>query len=98
MPRGSITSGSCINRGEGVAKDLTEAQRWFTKAAEAYPPGTDRDDAIKARERVTRQLATAAPPRLCQRLHRARLRSRLSLQPKPAAPWSLATPPIPTAP
>jgi len=59
---GQANLGLMYEQGRGVAKDLAAAQRWLAKAAETSPPGTDRDHAIQARDRVTRQLATAQRP------------------------------------
>jgi TPR repeat protein len=61
-PTAQFRLGSMYEQGQGVAQDLAEAQRWFAKAAKAYPPGTNRKNALLARDRVARQLAAAQPP------------------------------------
>jgi hypothetical protein len=49
-------------QGWGVARDLVEAQRWFAQAAETAAFARDRQQAMQARDRVTRQLAPAPTP------------------------------------
>ena len=48
--------GVMYEQGLGVTRDLAEAGRWYAKAAETYPPGRQRDEAIQARERVVNLL------------------------------------------
>ena len=38
LRRGSIQSGHLLRQGEGVAKDHTEAVKWYRKAAEQNSP------------------------------------------------------------
>ena len=49
--------GQMYEQGRGVTRDLGEAQRWYVKAAELYPSGPKRTEAIEARDRVARQVA-----------------------------------------
>ena len=54
--------GRMYEDGRGVTQDPAEAQRWYAQAAEAFPPGSNRDRAIADRERIARQRATAQLP------------------------------------
>ena len=57
-----IKLGSLYETGHGVPRDLGEAQRWYERAATTSPPGTDREKARQASQRVTQPLAPASPP------------------------------------
>ena len=59
---GQYGMGLMYEHGWGVARDLVEAQRRFTQAAEIASFASDRNKAMQAYERVTRQLAPAQPP------------------------------------
>ena len=85
--RAQYQLGHMYEVGKGVARDLAEAHRLFTKAADAYPPGTDRNEAIQARERVARQLGAAPVPPPAGTFH------LLCLAHHPFAPSLSATPP-----
>jgi len=59
---GQYGMGLMYEQGWGVARDLVEAQRRFTQAAETASFASDRNKAMQARERVTRQLAFPQTP------------------------------------
>jgi caspase domain-containing protein/Sel1 repeat-containing protein len=59
---GQYGMGLMYEQGWGVARDLVEAQRRFTQAAETASFASDRNKAMQARERVTRQLASPQTP------------------------------------
>src|SRR5262249_33428927 len=59
---GQYGMGLMYEQGWGVARNLVEAQRWFTQAAETAAFASDRNKAMQARDRVARQLAPSPPP------------------------------------
>jgi uncharacterized caspase-like protein len=48
--------------GQGVPRDLIEAQQWFAQAATTFPVGPERNDAVKARDRITQLRASSQGP------------------------------------
>jgi uncharacterized protein len=48
--------GNMYDRGQGVPQDYVQAHVWFDLAAAGYPPGPDRNDAVKHRDLVTSKM------------------------------------------
>ena len=61
--------------GRGVPQDVVQAYLWLTLAAARLPPGTEHDDAVRARDTVAQGMT---PAQLAQGQERAR-----TWQPKP---------------
>ena len=45
--------------GDGVARDLLKTHMWFSLAASRFPPGKDRDKALRARDMTSAQMTPA---------------------------------------
>ena len=47
------------SNGQGVPQDYAQAHMWFNLAASKYPPGEDRDKAVKGRDIVAAKMTPA---------------------------------------
>ncbi len=47
------------DNGEGVPQDYAQAHMWFNLAASSFPPGEDRDKAVKNRDIVAKRMTPA---------------------------------------
>ena len=45
--------------GQGVTQDYVQAHMWFNLAASSFPPGKDRDTAVKYRDSVAKRMTRA---------------------------------------
>ncbi len=61
--------GFMYSEGQGVPQDYVQAHMWFNLAASRFPPGTDRDQAVKNRDLAARRM-TPADVSKAQRLAR----------------------------
>ena len=66
---GQTNLGVMYGKGRGVPQDYVQAHIWFNLAASRFPPGTDRDKAVKNRDLVAK-LMTPAQIAEAQRLAR----------------------------
>ena len=48
--KAQLSLGLAYGLGQGVPQDLAQAHMWFNLAASRYPPGEDRDRAVKNRD------------------------------------------------
>ncbi len=51
--------GFMYNSGHGVPQDYAQAYMWFNLAASRFPPGEDRDQAVKNRDLLTKRMTPA---------------------------------------
>ena len=51
--------GIMYDNGLGVPQDYAQAHMWFNFAASSFPPGKDRDKALKERDRVAKKMTPA---------------------------------------
>ncbi len=51
--------GIMYGNGRGVPQDYAEAHMWFNLAASRFPPGEDRDNAVKNRDNVAEKMTPA---------------------------------------
>ncbi len=47
------------SHGQGVPQDYAQAHMWYNLAASRYPPGEDRDRAVKNRDIVAKKMTPA---------------------------------------
>ncbi len=45
--------------GQGVTQDFVQAHMWFNLASSSFPPGEDRDQAVKNRDTVAARMTPA---------------------------------------
>ena len=51
--------GSMYYDGQGVTQDYVQTHMWLNVAASSFPPGKDRDKALKERDRVAKKMTPA---------------------------------------
>ena len=51
--------GLMYGNGEGVPQDYVQAHMWYNLAASIFPPGEDRDKAVKNRDIVAKRMTPA---------------------------------------
>ncbi len=51
--------GLMYRNGEGIPKDYAKAHMWLNVAASSFPPGKDRDKAVKNRDIVAEKMTPA---------------------------------------
>ncbi len=51
--------GVMYDNGEGVPQDDAQAHMWYNLAASSFPPGEDRDEAVKNRDTVAKKMTPA---------------------------------------
>ncbi len=51
--------GIMYKNGRGVTQDFVQAHMWFNLAASSFPPGEDRDQAVKNRDIIAEKMAPA---------------------------------------
>ncbi len=54
-----VNLGIMYQNGKGVPQDYVQAYMWFNLAASKYPPGEDRDQAVKNRDAVAEKMTPA---------------------------------------
>jgi hypothetical protein len=51
--------GFMYRNGQGVTQDYAQAHMWYNLAASSFPPGEDRDEAVKDRDDVAEKMTPA---------------------------------------
>ncbi len=57
--RAQYNLGIMYGKGQGVPQDYVQAHMWFNLAASRFPPGEDRDRAVKNRDIVAKRMTPA---------------------------------------
>ncbi len=59
MAEAQINLGVMYGKGQGVPQDYAQAHMWYNLAVSRFPPGEERDQAVKNRNLVTKKMTPA---------------------------------------